>query len=277
MCEIEVRNLSYSYSGSLRKALDSISFSVCKGEFVGVIGPNGSGKTTLVKSLTSILPYKGNVKIMGKEVKHRSKMEFARLVGVVAQEFLPAYDMRAREIVEMGRIPHTGLLGQLSKEDVKHVDEAFEYLEISHLKDRMFYSMSGGERQMVYVAKVFAQEPQVLLLDEATSHLDIGHVEILLKKIKSIFKRQNRTVVATFHDINQASTFSDRIMVMKNGKLIKDGPPEILTEKLIYEVYGAHCTIIRHPKTNKINVLMDLEGERSSDSQRSTLIQSASS
>ncbi len=274
MCEIEVQNLNYSYSGSLRKALDGVSFSVCKGEFLGVIGPNGSGKTTLVKSLTSILPYNGNVKIMGKEARRYSKMEFARLVGVVAQEFLPAYDMKAREIVEMGRIPHTGLFGQLSEEDEKHVDEAFECLGISHLKDRMFYSMSGGERQMVYVAKVFAQEPQILLLDEATSHLDIGHVEILLKKIKSVFKMQNRTLVATFHDINQASAFSDRIIVMKDGKLVTEGTPEILTENLIYEVYGAHCTVIRHPKTDKINVLMDLEGERSSDPRRGTLIQS---
>ncbi len=130
---------------------------------------------------------------------------------------------------------------------------------------------------MTYVDKVFAENPGILLLDEATSHLDIGHVEILLKKIKSVFKRQNRTVVATFHNINQASAFSDRIMVMKNGKLIADGTPAILTEKLIYDVYGAHCTVIHHPRTGKINVLMDLEDEQNSDQQRDNLIQSVSS
>ena len=130
---------------------------------------------------------------------------------------------------------------------------------------------------MVYVAKVFAQEPQILLLDEATSHLDIGHVEILLKKIRIIFKKEKKTVVATFHDINQAFAFSDRIIVMKDGKVVADVIPEMLTEKLIYEVYGAHCTIVHHPKTNKINVLMDLEDERSSAPLRNTLIRSKSS
>ncbi len=265
MCEIEVRNLEYSYYGMNKKALDGVNFSVCKGEFVGIIGPNGSGKTTLVKALTSILPYKGSARIRGKEVREYSKKEFARIVGVASQEFIPAYDMKAKEIVEMGRIPYTGILGKLSFEDEKVVEDAFKILEIENLMNRMFYSLSGGERQMVYAAKVFAQDPDILILDEASAHLDIGHVETLLNKILKTFKKGGRTVLATFHDINQAIMFSDRLIIMKNGKIFAQGEPsEILTEELVYEVYGASCSLVRHPKSGKISVLIDLEDERNS-------------
>jgi len=261
--EIDVKHLTYSYYDSSKKALDDVSFSVRKGEFVGIIGPNGSGKTTLIKTLTSILPYEGSVKIKGKEVKEYSKRALARLVGVASQEFMPAYDMKAKDIVEMGRIPYTGLFGKMSEEDEKHVRLAFKALGIEELMDRMFYSLSGGERQMVYAAKVFAQDPQILFLDETTAHLDIGHVETILNKVLKTFKSRNRTVLATFHDINQAIAFSDRLIVMKDGKVFAQGTPsEIVNEKMMYDVYGASCSLVRHPKNGKISVLIDLEDER---------------
>ncbi len=274
MCEIlRVRHLGYSYSASSFKALNDVNFSISKGEIVGIIGPNGSGKTTMVKSISSILQYEGSVKIEDKEVKDYSRKKLARILGVVAQEFLPSYNMSTTEVVELGRIPYTTIWGQITNEDKRAVEMAFESLEISHLKDRMFYSLSGGERQMVYVAKVFAQEPKILVLDEATAHLDIGHTEHLLKKIMKLSRENGKTVIATFHDINQAAAFSDRIMVMKDGNIVADGTPEdVLKEEIIYKVYGAHCTIIHHPRTGRIRVLSDLEDERNFAQQRSTLI-----
>ncbi len=264
MYDIEVKDLKYTYYASSKNALDGVSFSVRRGEFVGIIGPNGSGKTTLVKALTGVLQYSGSVKVRGKEVERYPKKSFAQLIGVVSQEFSPAYDMKSREIVEMGRIPYTGLLGRLSKEDQLKVEKAFEMLAISSLKDRMFYSLSGGERQMVYVAKVFAQDPDILVLDEATAHLDIGHVETILNKITTIFRRERKTVIATFHDVNQAAAFADRIIVLKNGKIFTQGTPsKVLTPSTMYAVYKARCTVVRHPKTGRIRVLMDLESERS--------------
>jgi iron complex transport system ATP-binding protein len=263
--EIEVKGLEYSYDGMNKKALNNVNFSIRKGEFIGIIGPNGSGKTTLVKTLTSILPYSGSVKVRGKEVKDYSKKELAQLVGVASQEFTPAYDMKAKEIVEMGRIPYTGIFGNLSSNDEKIVRQAFKILGIENLMERMFYSLSGGERQMVYAAKVLAQDPQILVLDETTAHLDIGHVETLLTKILKAFQRNGRTVLATFHDINQAIMFSDRLIILKDGKIFAQGSPcEILSEELIYEVYSASCSLVRHPKNGKISVLIDLEDGRSS-------------
>ncbi len=263
MYEIEVKNLEFSYNEG-KKALNGITFSVKKGEIIGIIGPNGSGKTTLVKALSAILPYKGSVKVKGKEVKEYSKREFAQLVGVASQEFTPAYDMKAKEIVEMGRIPYTGLLGKLSSKDDEIVKHAFKALGIENLMNRMFYSLSGGERQMVYAAKVFAQDPEILILDETTAHLDIGHVEVLLNKILRAFKKRKKTVLATFHDINQAIIFSDKLLVIKNGKLFAKGfPNDVINKKLIYEVYSASCSIVKHPQSEKVNVLMNLEDERS--------------
>ncbi len=279
MCEIlKAQHLSYSYPKSSFKALKDVNLSICEGEIVGIIGPNGSGKTTLVKSIASILQYEGSVKILGKEVKNYTRKELARILGVVAQEFSPSYDVNATEVVELGRIPYTGLLGQIAKEDAKAIEMAFESLKISHLKNRMFYSLSGGERQMVYVAKVFAQNPKLLVLDEATAHLDIGHAQRLLEKIIRFSKMDGKTVIATFHDINQAAAFSDRIVIMKEGNIVADGVPEdVLKEETLYKVYEARCTVIRHPKTGRIRVLNDLEGEQNSYQRQDTLLRSGSS
>lgn len=263
MAEIlKVERLSYSYSDSAFKALDGLSFSVEPGMTVGIIGPNGSGKTTLMKSLLSVLDYEGSVKISGTEVKSFPRRRLARIIGVVAQEFNPAYDMTALEIVRMGRTPHTGFLGEMKREDLESVDRAFDELGISHLKERMFYSMSGGERQMVYAAKVMAQDPRILLLDESTAHLDLGNSQQLLAKVKRFSEREGKTVLATFHDINQASVFSDMLIVMKSGKIIDYGKPEnVLSERMIREVYGASCSIVRD-SSGKVQILIGLEDGR---------------
>jgi|UniRef100_A0A7V3VRY5 iron complex transport system ATP-binding protein len=257
---LRIENLSYSYPGSGRKALNGVNFSVEEGEIVGIIGPNGSGKTTLIKSILNINDYDGSVRIYGKEVKKIPKKALSKTIGVVAQEFLPIYDMKVSEIVEIGRTPYTNLFGDISQLDREHIDRAFEDLSIDHLKDRMFYSLSGGERQIVYTAKVFAQNPKIFLLDEATVHLDIGNTQQLLLKIKERVKKYGATVIATFHDINQASAFSQRIVVMKAGKIHSAGSPEeVLTGKMIEEVYGAECEVVKDPKSGVVNVFMNLE------------------
>ncbi len=262
---LRIENISYAYPKSLRNAIDKVNFTVRKGEIIGVIGPNGSGKTTLMKSILNMVDYQGNIKFYGEEIKKIPRKELSKKLGVVAQEFTPIYDMKVSEIVEMGRTPYTNLFGDLSKEDKKYVEIAFGDLNIYHLKDRMFYSLSGGERQIVYVAKVFAQNPDLFLLDEATDHLDVGNAQHLLLKMKERVKKFGSTVIATFHDINQASAFSNRIIVMKSGKVYATGIPEIiLTKEMIKEVYNANCEIIKDPRNGTVNVFMDLED--SSDS-----------
>ncbi|MCL5032270.1 MAG: ABC transporter ATP-binding protein [Thermotogae bacterium] len=257
---LKIENVSYSYPKSSKNAIDKVNFTVRKGEIIGVIGPNGSGKTTLMKSILNMIDYKGNIKFYDQEIKKISRRSLSKKIGVVAQEFAPIYDMKVSEIVEMGRTPYTNLFGDLSQEDKKHIEFAFEDLNIHHLKDRTFYSLSGGERQIVYVAKVFAQNPDLFLLDEATVHLDIGNAQHLLLKMKERVKKFGSTVISTFHDINQASAFSDRIIIMKSGKIYAMGDPEmVLTKDMIEEVYGANCEVIKDPRNGTVNVFMDLE------------------
>lgn len=257
---LKIENLSYSYPRSTKNAVDHVNFTIEKGEIIGIIGPNGSGKTTLIKSILAMVNYKGNVKLYGKEIKKISRSELSKKVGVVAQEFAPIYDMKVSEIVEMGRTPYTNLFGDLSKNDRENIEFAFDSLNILHLKDRMFYSLSGGERQIVYMAKVFAQNPELFLLDEATVHLDIGNAQHLLLKARERVRKLNSTVIATFHDINQASAFSQKIIVMKSGKIYALGKPEdVITKQMIEQVYHADCEIVKDDKNGVVNVLMNLE------------------
>ncbi len=255
---LKIKNLSYVYPKSSKKALDSLNFSVENGEIIGIIGPNGSGKTTLIKAISGLVEYEGSIRLYGKEIKSIPRIELAKKVGVVAQEFSPIYDAKAIDIVEMGRTPYTNLFGDLSDRDKRYVDFAFKSLNITHLKERMFYSLSGGERQIVYAAKVFAQNPEIFLLDESTVHLDIGNAQHLLLKMKER-ANEGSTVIATFHDINQASAFADRIIVMKDGKIYSIGEPEdVITREMIKEVYNATCEIVRGP-LNVVNVFITLD------------------
>lgn len=262
---LKVENASYSYPKSSKNAIDKVNFTVKKGEIVGIIGPNGSGKTTLIKSILNMVDYEGSIKLSGQEIKLISRKVLSKKIGVVAQEFAPIYDMKVSEIVEIGRTPYTNLFGDLSREDKKHIEMALKDLRISHLKDRMFYALSGGERQIVYVAKVFAQNPDLFLLDEATVHLDIGNAQHLLLRVKERVKKFGSTVIATFHDVNQAAVFSDQIIVMKSGKIYATGTPEmVLTREMIREVYDANCEVIKDPRNGTVNIFMDLENEAES-------------
>ncbi len=163
---LKIEDVSYAYPKSSKKAIDKVNLTVEKGEIIGIIGPNGSGKTTLMKAILNMIDYSGKIELYGKDIKQISRNELSKKIGVVAQEFAPIYDMKVSEIVEMGRTPHTNFFGDLSKEDKKYVEGAFKDLNIYHLKERNFYSLSGGERQIIYVAKVFAQNPDLFLLDE---------------------------------------------------------------------------------------------------------------
>ncbi len=259
---LKIEDVSYAYPKSSKNAIDKVNFTVGKGEIIGIIGPNGSGKTTLMKAILHMIDYRGNIELYGKDIKKISRNDLSKKIGVVAQEFAPIYDMKVSEIVEMGRTPHTNFFGDLSKEDKKYIETAFNDLNIYPLKERNFYSLSGGERQIIYVAKVFAQNPDLFLLDEATVHLDIGNAQHLLLKVKERVKKFGLTVISTFHDVNQASAFSDRIVVMKSGKVYAKGTPEtVLTKEMIEEVYGANCEVIKDPRSGTVNVFMDLDDD----------------
>ncbi|NQT95713.1 MAG: ABC transporter ATP-binding protein [Candidatus Omnitrophica bacterium] len=237
MAYLEVQNLRSGY-GQIR-ILHDISFEIERGEFIGIIGPNGAGKTTLLKTLTHIIrPQSGNIFLEGKDIHSMSSAEVAKSFAMVGQGLKPIFSFTAREIVLMGRTPYIGILGQEKKEDLLLVEEVLKATDLRRFADRPIDELSAGERQRVLIAKALAQKPEVLLLDEPTAHLDIGYQIEILDLVKSFKEERGLTIACVLHDLNLASQYCDRIILLHEGIIVDFGPPEsILRSDLIEKVF----------------------------------------
>lgn len=236
---LEARKLCWSAGGV--RIVDDISFEVSSGEFIGIVGPNGSGKSTLLSMLSGTRrPQTGNV-ILGREpILKLGGREVARRLAFVEQQAETSERITARQAVELGRTPYLSPIDGWSPQDDAIVDAALKSVDMLGMADRYWQSLSGGERQRLHIGRALAQEPSVLLLDEPTNHLDIGHQMGLL----DLVRRQQLTVLAALHDLNHATMFCDRIVVMDHGKIVAIGPPrEALTTDLIREIFGVESTI----------------------------------
>src|SRR6056297_377622 len=255
---ITIENLHFSYETKGKPVLNNISLCINPGEFFGIIGPNGAGKTTLFKLLMGFLsPSSGTIKILGEALDKMKRKEIAKKISAVMQEFYPAYDFTVEEIVHLGRTPYLNMFSDASKEDCKMVKEALEETELKGFEDKLFNHLSGGEKQRVLIAKCFAQNTPIILLDEFVAHLDIGHVQQLIKRVYKKNKEQAITVVGIFHDINIASLYCDRIAVLNNSLLETLGPPsEVINNKLLESVYHADSYIIQHKDDHKPQILL---------------------
>ncbi|MFW6119663.1 MAG: ABC transporter ATP-binding protein [Petrotogales bacterium] len=252
---IQIRDLFYSYTDV--NVLKGINLSLKKGEVLGVLGPNGSGKTTLLKIIAGILKdYNGSLKINGKEVKSYSTKELAKIVSFVPQEFNPTFNFKCNTIISFGRNPHINFFGGFTKEDFEIIDHAMSEADVDNLKNRYYFTLSGGEKQRVVIAKTFAQKGQILLLDELTTHLDPGHAQKISRIIMEKIKKESLTTFMVAHDVNEAIAFSQKLVFIKEGDVIAEGKPEdIVSEKLIRTVYGAKSAIIENPLTKKPYVI----------------------
>lgn len=226
--------------------LKSVSIEAKNKEFVGLIGPNGSGKSTLLKCIYRILkPDKGCVMLDGYQLQEMSHKSSAKKMAVVAQHNDYNFEFSTREIVLMGRSPYKKAMEWDKAQDYAIVDEALHTVGMSRHADRSFYTLSGGEKQRVILARALAQQTPCLILDEPTNHLDITHQLQLLKIIRNL----NITVISAIHDLNIAAMFCDRIYVLKDGKIVASGTPrEVLTRELIREVYQVESEIVEDSK-----------------------------
>jgi iron complex transport system ATP-binding protein len=252
---VNVKGLHHSYGR--RGVLHDIGFDIGAGEYVGIIGPNGSGKTTLLGCLTGALRYqKGEVTIGGKDVRTTSSLDIAKMVGVVPQETSVGFEFTVQEVVLMGRYPHIDRFGLERHVDFEVADEAMRSTDTYRLRERMVTTLSGGERQRVIIARALAQEPKVLLLDEPTSHLDIRHQLEILELIRDLNGKRGLTVLSVFHDLNLASRFCQRILLMHKGRIMADGPPkDVLTGENIERSFGVSARI---GSTSKGDVLIEV-------------------
>ncbi|MGD1000106.1 MAG: ABC transporter ATP-binding protein [Candidatus Brocadiia bacterium] len=236
---LSVKNVSAGYGRKL--VVRDVTMRVAEGEFVGLIGPNGSGKTTLLRVISGVLaPSEGEVLLRDAPLRTIGKRRLAQMMACLPQELASDLAFTVREIVLMGRSPHLSRIGRETRQDSEAAEKAMALADIADIADRFMTEISGGERQRAFIAMCLAQEPQILLLDEPTSHLDVGHQLSLLDLVKRLNRRSGMTVVAVFHDLNLASEYCDRLLLLHQGRAEALGSPqEVLTAEIIRRVYQA--------------------------------------
>jgi len=246
---LKIADLSFSYQSS--KILDDVPLEVKSGESLGVMGPNGSGKTTLLRCISNVLSPRGTVLINGKDTKGQSKKEIAKKIGFVPQTSNIDFEFTVSELVLMGRTPHMGRFKSESIHDFEIVEKAMKLTNIQHLSERTFDELSGGEKQRVIIARALAQEPKILLLDEPTVHLDISCQLEILNLVKNLCEQERIIVISVFHDLNLASQYSDKLILLNRGRIFSEGfPDRVLTSENIRSIYQIEAIIKRHPITN---------------------------
>ena len=247
----EIKDFSCGYPGKF--TLDSISFEINKGDFVGIIGPNGSGKTTLFKGISNELPaLQGKSILQGEKVQKMSLREKARNIAIVTQN-IEVGSMTVEEYVLMGRMPYRSQFQFFeTKLDIAIADKYMELTGVSPLKNKFMNALSGGEQQLAGIARALTQEPQLLLLDEPTSHLDITHQVQILNLIRRLSKDLGLTVLMIIHDLNLAGEYCDSLIMMQEGRIRKKGTPfEVLNYEDIEAVYNTVVVTRTNPISNK--------------------------
>ncbi len=250
MTAILIENLTCGYGQKL--ILKDISFGINEAEFFCIIGSNGSGKTTLLKAINQTLKVdSGSVKILDQPASDYSRRHFSQLVAVVTQEVPFDIPYTVKEIVMMGRYPHLGVFGLEKQKDFEIVESVMVFTDISHLADRKLNQISGGERQRVFIARAISQEPKIILLDEPTTALDLAHQISVMDLMEKLKNEQGITVVMISHDINLAAMYSDRLLLLKNGQLVKLGTPtEVITYDTLEDAYGCVLMVEKSPLGN---------------------------
>jgi iron complex transport system ATP-binding protein len=262
MIKIEMQDVSLGYSRKV--VLKDLTFQVSPGEMVGLIGPNGCGKSTIIRALSRIIsPFSGKILLDGKDVTKIPRQELARLLGVVPQMPLLPSAFTAFEIVLMGRNPHLGLFQYEGPRDLAIVWRAMEKTGTQSFSERRISELSGGEIQCLLIARVLTQETKAILLDEPTANLDIGHQVEILDLIKNLCRENNLAVLAALHDLNLASQYCDRLILINNGRIHAEGTPrEVITTQNIGDVYGAESCVYTHPVNGLPCVLLNADNSR---------------
>ena len=230
------------YAVGQKEILKGISLKVEGNQFHTILGPNGSGKTSLLKTIyRQIKPDSGNIYLNGRPLEQVSIKKAAQKIAVVTQFNHLQFDCTVQEIVMLGRTPHLSFFQKESEKDYSLVRHALRQVDMLDKRDRVYLSLSGGEKQRVLLARALAQQPSLLLLDEPTNHLDIKYQLDMLRIVKDL----NINVLAVLHDIQLACRYSDYIYLMKGGEIAYQGAPkETITHDSLQAVYGIQSSVI---------------------------------
>jgi len=244
---LDIQNISLQYNDI--SILDDVSFQVEKGDFFVIIGPNGAGKTCLLKIIAGLeKAWNGSVICSGKKLAAYSRKKLSRVVALVPQHVDTDFPFTVEETVIMGRTPHLGLLGLESKNDFLLTERAMQFTDIVHLAKRRLDQISGGELQRVIIARAICQQPEIILLDEPTAALDPAHQLKIMDLMERLRQEENITVIMVSHDLNLASLYGDRLLLLKEGRIMKTGTvQEVLSESLLEQSYGCKMLVDEYP------------------------------
>ncbi len=241
---LAVEDLSFGYP-KRSNILDGVSFSIDKGDVLCLLGPNGTGKTTLLRCLLGINKIKkGEIYVGSRNVRSMTPRELARMVAYVPQATTVVFPYQVLDMVIMGRSPHVNVMSVPSAEDVEIAREALARTGISHLEECLFSEISGGERQMVLIARALAQQSDILIMDEPTASLDYGNQTRILKIINEL-AQQGYSIIMTSHFPNHAFLACNKVAIMNGGKILDIGnPDDIVTDSSLSELYSAEIRVV---------------------------------
>lgn len=243
MSTLITENLRLQYGPKV--IADRLNISFDKPEIISIIGPNGSGKSTLLKALGRLLaPTDGAVYLDGKDLQSLDVKTIARIISVMPQSVHAPGDMTVRDLVAYGRLPYQGLFSKLSPDDVRAMDTALEATEMTALQHNRLSALSGGERQRAWLSMAIAKEPQILLLDEPTTYLDIHHQLDLMELVVHLYQTRHILVIMVMHDLNHAARYSHRLIAVKHGAIIADGPVrDVFCQEILEPLYGIRAVV----------------------------------
>jgi len=254
MTALAVNGLICGYGKKM--IINGISFEVKIGEFVGIVGPNGCGKTTMLRAIAGLIVKKnGEIHVYGRNIDQISRRELAREIAFVPQLMEPVEGFSVIDMVLLGRTPYLDRFEFESDDDYQVAKWAISELKMEALMEKEVSELSGGEFQRAAIARALAQEPKLMLLDEPISHLDIRQQINILKLLRKI--RAQRTIVATFHDLNMAARFCQKLILMKKGEVVAAGwPDEVLTKENIWKAYRVKAEVRKNEKNKHARLIL---------------------
>ncbi|WP_174615652.1 ABC transporter ATP-binding protein [Virgibacillus ihumii] len=236
-----------------KSVIDDVSVKIEKGTITSFIGPNGAGKSTLISMISRLITKDaGTITIDGEDITTAKNNDLAKKISILKQSNAINLRLTIRELVSFGRFPYSQ--GRLKEKDWEMVNQAIEYMELEPIQDKYLDELSGGQRQRAHIAMVIAQDTEYILLDEPLNNLDMRHSVQIMKTLRRLVNDLGKTIVIVIHDINFASCYSDQIVALKDGKIIKQGPTcDVIDECVLKDIYDMDIDI-KNINNNKICV-----------------------
>lgn len=238
---VDIKNVFKLYNQ--KKVIEDVSLQIEKGTITSFIGPNGAGKSTLISMISRLIAKDdGSISIDGQDILKTKNNELAKKISILKQSNAINLKLTVRELISFGRFPYSQ--GKLKKSDVEKIDEAIDYMELREMQDKYLDELSGGQRQRAHIAMVIAQDTEYILLDEPLNNLDMRHSVQIMKTLRRLVNELGKTILIVIHDINFASCYSDQIVALKDGKIVKQGPTcEVIDKCVLKDIYDMDIDI----------------------------------